>query len=75
MCVGPLGFELHGRLKLFSRLLGITVVFQRERKVVMRERILGIESQRLLIILNCLVPRFLFGKLNRSLAVTLGSLG
>ena len=74
MGIGPFWFELQGGLKLFNSLLGITLVSQSERQIVMCKRVVRCEFQRPVVCGNGLVPGFLAGKFDALLAVSFGRL-
>src|SRR6202521_1210230 len=74
MRIGPLRFELQRGFELFHGLLGVALILQRQRQIVMRIRVVGFKDQRLAVILNGLVPRLVARKLDGSLAVTLSCL-
>src|SRR2546430_1997691 len=71
MRIGPLRFEPQRGFELFHSLLGVTLIFQRQRQIVMCFRVVGFEVQRLMIARNGLVPGFVARKLDGPLTVAL----
>ena len=56
--LAPSRFEPNRGLELFDGLLGITLVMQSESKVVVCQRVAGIEIQSLAVSGDGFVPRF-----------------
>jgi hypothetical protein len=74
MGIGPLRFEPQSSFKFLNSLLGLALIFQRKRQIVMRIRIVGFKVQRFAITRDGLVPGFVARELDGLLAITLSCL-
>ena len=71
----PFWTEFCGRLELLQGFPVLSFIFQRQRKVVVSQGVLGIQAQTFTISSDCFVPRFGLCQLGRAFAVLGRGLG
>ncbi len=74
MRLGPFRFELCCRLKFFQGFAVVALVFQCQGEVVVRDRVVGLEVERLAVVRDRVIPGLGLGERGCTLAIGVRSL-